>query len=100
VKISFTEVAEDHVRAIDAWWREHRTAAPALFANELAATISLLRSLPQAGRRVRRRGVRGVRLFLLRATRYHLFYSLMHDEVRVLAVWSAVRGAGPDLRER
>jgi hypothetical protein len=38
-------------------------------------------------------------MLLLKATRYHVFYTVTSDEIRVLAVWSAVRRSGPDLRQ-
>lgn len=42
----------------------------------------------------------GVRRFLLRRSRYHVYYEydVAADLVRVVSVWGAVRGQGPDLR--
>jgi plasmid stabilization system protein ParE len=40
----------------------------------------------------------GLRRILLRATRYHVYYVSNAETVLILAVWSAVRGAGPDLK--
>ena len=34
---------------------------------------------------------------LLRSTGYHVYYTASNEAVVVLAVWSASRGAGPDL---
>lgn len=92
--------AELQIRTIDAWWRENRTAAPGLFAEELAATVGLIASAPNIGRRRRHRGVPGLRRVLMRATRYHLYYAPSLDGLRlfVLAVWSAHRGKGPSVR--
>ena len=91
--------ADEQIREIDDWWREHRTASPDLFAEELAAAISLIEVWPLVGRRRSHAGVPGLRRVLLRATRYHVYYVPV-DESRlfVLAVWSAVRGRGPRLR--
>lgn len=36
--------AELQIRTIDDWWRAHRSAAPALFTEELAAAIELIAS--------------------------------------------------------
>jgi len=33
-RIDSTSDAGEHARAFDAWWREHRPAAPDLFVNE------------------------------------------------------------------
>jgi plasmid stabilization system protein ParE len=90
--------AEAQTNAIDSWWRENRTAAPDLFAQELSSAVATLELMPLAGRRVEHPEVRGLRRILLRATRYHLYYVVADQTVLVLALWSAVRGAGPDLR--
>ena len=91
--------ADAQIGEIDDWWRENRTAAPDLFAQELAAALALIETWPLVGRRRRHRGVPGLRRVLLRSTRYHLYYVPV-DEARlfVLAVWSAVRGRAPRLR--
>lgn len=89
--------ARAQVRQIDDWWRENRLAAPALFAEELAHALEQLE-----------RGVLfgvvypfplfEVRRFLLPKSRYHVFYSVDGDLVKVRAVWHASRGKGPLLR--
>lgn len=88
--------ARDQARAIDAWWRENRPAATELFAAELSSAFSTLASAPRSGSpymSVRK----GVRRLLLRSTRYHVYYRLKDDDVLVLAIWSSVRGSGPNL---
>ena len=99
MRIRLTPDAAAQFAAVDGWWRENRRAAADLFSDELAHAMELLRSLPFAGRPLRRRGTKGVRMLLLKATRYHAFYTVTSDEIRVLAVWSAVRRSGPDLRQ-
>lgn len=89
--------ADENIRKIDRWWREHRRAAPDLFANELAEAFALLGDTPEIGHRYPRAGVPGLRRLLLRATRYHIYYALEGSVVAVLSVWSAVRGRGPRL---
>jgi len=92
--------AELQIRAIDGWWRENRTAAPTLFADEVVAAILLIQSSPRIGRRLRHRAVAGLRRVLLRATRYHLYYAPSPDGSRlyIVAVWSGLRGKGPPLK--
>ena len=90
--------AEDQVRAIDSWWQRERPAAPGLFAEELAASFVLLSNAPLAGRRYPHPTVSEVRRVLLRSTRYHVYYRLHENDVVILAVWSGVRGSGPDLK--
>jgi hypothetical protein len=71
------------VAEVDRWWRENRLAAPDLFPEEFSAAVEWIRIAPFVGREYRETRVPHVRRLLLRAT--------------VLAVWSAVRGTGPDL---
>lgn len=87
--------ARDQARAIDAWWRENRPSAPGLFGEELASAISLLSSAPEAGKPYSR-GMEGLRRLLLRSTRNHLYYRVKGDDVLVVAIWSSVRGSGPE----
>jgi plasmid stabilization system protein ParE len=91
--------AEAHIRRIDAWWRVNRTASPELFQQELADALSTLELVPEAGTRYSHSKVRGVRRIHLRATRHHIYYVVGKEAVAVLAVWGAIKGAGPDLKE-
>lgn len=90
--------ARDQARLIDAWWREHRPRAPRLFEEELANALALLAGVSKVGRPYGQSRLPGVRRFLLRSSRYHIYYRTEDDTVMVLALWSSVRGTGPDLR--
>ncbi|MEZ4410027.1 MAG: type II toxin-antitoxin system RelE/ParE family toxin [Polyangiales bacterium] len=90
--------AEAQIRAIDDWWRESRTASPLLFLDEFAEGLEMIRHFAGAGQQVPHPTVGRVRRILLRAVRYHVYYVEGESEVRVVAVWSAVRRRGPDLR--
>jgi plasmid stabilization system protein ParE len=90
--------AEAQIKTIDRWWRENRSAAPDLFIQELSDAVAMLETMPLAGHRVRHPEVKGLRRILLRATRYHLYYLTDQETTFVLALWSSVRGAGPDLK--
>jgi plasmid stabilization system protein ParE len=85
------------IAAIDAWWRENRPAAPELFLEELAASCELLAGAPRIGREYSHPSVTDVRRVLLRSTRYHVYYKIHEEDVVLLAVWSGLRGHGPDL---
>ncbi len=89
------EPAGAQLRVIDDWWRSNRLAAPGLFTEEFASAVETLAAYPSVGTPVRRRRFKGLRRFLLRATRYHVYYVATDRTVTVLAVWSAVRGSGP-----
>jgi plasmid stabilization system protein ParE len=92
--------ADEQARVIEQWWRENRLGSPDLFTNELAAAFRLLSNAPGAGRRYSARSIPGLRRVMLPNTRYHVYYvfDAEHDEVNVLAIWSASRGKGPPLR--
>jgi plasmid stabilization system protein ParE len=89
--------ADNDIRRIDAWWREHREASPDLFLAELSDAFALLEVAAGAGRPYPSRRAEPVARILLRSTRYHVYFSVRGQEVFVLAVWSAVRGRGPAL---
>ncbi|MBK7582635.1 MAG: type II toxin-antitoxin system RelE/ParE family toxin [Myxococcales bacterium] len=89
--------ADRQLEAIDDWWRFNRQAAPNLFFEEFRAAVASLDAMPRLGRRIAHPDVPFLRRTLLRATRYQVYYVTDGDMVMILAVWSAVRGAGPDL---
>lgn len=91
-----TPQADLHILEIDAWWRDHRDKAPDLFEQELAIAVRTIASAPAAGRPYPFRGV-DVRRLLMRATRHHVYYVERVDHVLIVAVWGAIKGAGPDL---
>lgn len=90
--------AEAQIRVLDVWWRETRSASPLLFLDELAEGLEMLRHFAGAGQLVHHPAVANVRRLLLRSSRYHVYYVDREAEVFVVAVWSSVRGRGPDLR--
>jgi plasmid stabilization system protein ParE len=92
--------AIEQAEQADTWWRENRPDAPYLFREELDEALGLLASAPLAGEPQPRRRVPGARRVPLQRTRYHLYYvyEASSNQVRVLAVWSALRGRGPHLR--
>jgi plasmid stabilization system protein ParE len=87
--------ADLQILEIDAWWRENREKAPELFEEELGLAFAMLEDSPGIGKRYP--GHPGVRRLLLRSTRNHVYYVEEVDRILVVAVWGAVRAAGPDL---
>jgi plasmid stabilization system protein ParE len=96
VKVELSEEADEQVREIDAWWREHRRAAPDLFTDELDRALLALGEMPTLGV-IYQAGTRSVRRLLLRRTHYHLYFVQESERVYVLAVWNAFRGRTPRL---
>ncbi len=99
VRVGLARRAARQAREIDSWWRENRPAAASLFSEELAAAFVAIEGAPQLGQQVQHATAPDVRRVLLRATRHHVYYVFAGEVVRVLAVWSCLRGSGPDLRE-
>lgn len=97
-RVITTPAADRHLAEIARWWRENRPAAPDLFLKEFAGASELIALAPHAGRLYRVARFPQVRRFLMKATRYHVYYVVRRDQAVVIAVWSAVRGTGPDLR--
>lgn len=93
-----TPEADAQIRQIDDWWRENRAGASNLFVDELSTSFALIGDAPHIGRPYRQSPVPGTRRILLKGTRYHLYYVVTDTDVRVLAVWHAQRGEGPQLR--
>jgi plasmid stabilization system protein ParE len=91
--------AEGHIRRISAWWREHRPAAPRLFALEVADALELLATMPTLGVYYAQRRGQTIRRLLLPRSRYHIYftYDEAADVLEVRAVWHATRGRGPSL---
>jgi plasmid stabilization system protein ParE len=67
-----------------------------LFDDELRVAFDQIRTAPQLGSTYKVVGEH--RRLLMPRTRYHVYYRVVGpDRVRVVAVWSAVRGRGPRL---
>lgn len=73
------------VRALFAWWRQHRPAAPDLLERELDEALQVLARWPSAGERVKFRR-RVVHRVVLRRTGYLVFYTFEPRERRVVVV--------------
>ena len=91
-----TPEADLHILEIDAWWRSNRDKAPDLFEEELALAFRMPAAAPGVGKRYPHSRAK-VQRVLLRSTRNHVYYVDEPDRVLVVAVWGAIRGAGPDL---
>lgn len=79
------------------WWRENRPAARLLFDDELGRALDQIKLEPNVGVPYTARSGRAYRRLLMPATRYHVYYRMEHDRIRVAAIWSASRGRAPSL---
>jgi plasmid stabilization system protein ParE len=98
VKLRVTARAANQVRAVDAWWRDHRGDA-AGFLDELSAALQRLATSPELGALYAPKADFGVRRLLLPNCQHYLYYVHVRDQrmIRILAVWSCYRGRGPGL---
>jgi plasmid stabilization system protein ParE len=74
-----------------------RATAPGALRIELEQALALLVEHPHAGMRVRTPRPGEVRRFLLLRTQYFLYYRVREQQLEVLALWHASRGAGPSV---
>ncbi len=85
-RVVTTREADDDARGIDLWWMSNRPAAPNLFVEELADAIALLAIEPGVGIRYASRAIPGLHRMLLRASRYHVYYTYNDDIVAIVGV--------------
>jgi hypothetical protein len=96
VKLELAPRAVREAEKCQRWWRENRLAAPQLFEIELRNALDTIRSAPHLGSVYQVENGREHRRVLMPESRYHVYYRILTPEhVRVLAVWSAVRGREP-----
>lgn len=98
MRLRFTPESLRSIRDKRRWWEEHRTKAPRLFVEELAAVVGKLRDGADQERQqyAARRG-RIIWRLLMPRTRHHVYYRIDADadSVEVLLVWNAVAGSAP-----
>ena len=98
MKLEFAPRAIREAERCTRWWRENRPAAPNLFDEELRTALDQIRTAPGLGSFYEAMAGREHRRVLMLQTRYHVYYRVAGPErVRVVAIWSAVRGRGPRL---
>jgi plasmid stabilization system protein ParE len=92
--------ADEQLRTIIDWWRNHRPKAPGLVLEEFTRCVRLLEAAPDVGAPFHRSAIPGVRRLVMRKTRHLIYY--LHDSERsmvyVLAVWGAPKQRHPRLR--
>ena len=98
MKLQLSEEAQRDIETIEAWWREHRSAAPLLFREELRAAIEQIESNPESGAAYLP-AEKPYRRVVLPKSEYLLYYE--YDKatgvLAVASIWSARRGTSPKL---
>jgi plasmid stabilization system protein ParE len=100
VRIVHRPEADVHIRTANEWWQANGTR-PTAFLDELDRYLDLIESNPDIGRPYKHRRLAHTRRVLMPETKYHIYYlrDPEHNEVIILAVWSAVRGRAPSIRK-
>jgi plasmid stabilization system protein ParE len=98
VKLRLSEEAQQEIETIDAWWREHRPAAPLLFLQELREALLQIETNPESGTPYLGAKKPYRRVVLLK-TRYLLYYEYdkAAELLAVASIWSARRRRPPKL---
>ena len=94
-----TPEAEVDARQIDEWWVAHRGASD-LFLEELTHALDLLAVEPGIGIRVAHQDIPELRRYLLRTTRYHVYFAYSDDLIVIVGIWGATRGERLPFAER
>jgi plasmid stabilization system protein ParE len=97
--IAVAPSAQVQLAVLADWWSAHRPDSAVDIKVEFGRVVELLAEMPLLGRPYRRRGKLNIRHYPLSGTPYHVFYSPWPErgELRVVAVWSQMRGSQPPL---
>jgi hypothetical protein len=95
-----TPEADEDATRIDQWWIQNRGAAPNLFLEELGDALALLEMEAGVGVRQPNQAIPGLRRYLLRSTRYHLYFVYSDDVVVIVGIWGATRRTTPRFAAR
>jgi plasmid stabilization system protein ParE len=98
VKLDFTKRAERDARRIHARWGTHADHKET-FARELLETLEHLISVSSPGTPCGTAKHPGLRRMLMPKSECHVYFEIdqRRDVVRVLTVWSGLRGRAPSL---
>ena len=99
MKLRVGKRAQQQAKKIEAWWVEHRPAAPTLFTDELEGTFWHICNVRDAGVRWPTPRRPTLRRILMPRSGNHVYF--LTDEatatVHVMAIWGAPRGTTPKL---
>jgi len=99
-RVVTTPEADEDARRIDQWWIRNRSAAANRFVEELADALALLGMEAGVGVRCAHRAIPGLHRYLLRSTRYHLYFVYNDELVVVVGMWGATRRTTPRFADR
>lgn len=97
LRLSITPRAAREIRRVAQWWSANRQDAPGAVRADLEATLAILREQPGIGGEVENASSPGVQRFYLDRVKYWVYYRVRRDELQVLSLWHASRGADPSV---
>ena len=96
--VEISQLAAQHIREIETWWRLNRPAAPNAVREELQRVLRLS-GTRFIGRRTTDVELENVRCIHISRI-WHFLYYRVHDDperIELLALWSDSRGEGPPI---
>lgn len=99
MKLRVGKRAQQQADELEAWWVEHRPAAPTLFLDELEETFRYLCEGGGSGVRWPTPRRPNMRRILMSRTNNHVYFVIdeVHQTVHVHAIWGAPKGRTPKL---
>ena len=97
MRLKFSPLAREDIRAAQAWWKSNRLKSPLLLSDELRSAFALIRAHPGIGKRALDLSAAGIQRYLLRGTKKYLYYQVQGDEIEVLRLWNARTPDPPEL---
>jgi plasmid stabilization system protein ParE len=95
LRLRVTARAAREIELADAWWREHRQAAPATVREDVKSAFQLLLQQPGVGVKVISARMPGTRRLHLKRIGYFIYYRARDEQLYVLSVWHSSRGSTP-----
>jgi plasmid stabilization system protein ParE len=97
--IEISDLAAQHIRQLETWWRINRTKAPNAVRQELQRAFRLISVQPRIGPRATDVELPNVRCVHLSRVWHHLYYRVLDvpERIEILALWSESRGEGPPI---
>lgn len=97
--VEISDLAAQHIRELEVWWRLNRTSAPNAVREELDRALGVITLQPYVGPRALDAELEDVRRIHLSRI-WHVLYYRVHEapeRVELLALWSDSRGEGPPI---
>jgi len=97
--VEISNLAAQHIRELESWWRQNRTSAPKAAREELQRAVRLITMTPFIGHPAADVALPDVRRIHIARIWYFLYYRLAEDpkRIEILALWSESREGGPPI---